>query len=126
MRCNYFRVWFKNMSAALRMSRKVYMCLEVINYMNIKTKPHFKRLREIVKEDGLVSALDYDYQITRSRHPLMNWIMEDVEYLKAPDYSTISGSPARDDFQRVHHSKHYTVTYSGAIFNERLEELQLK
>ena len=94
--------------------------------MNIKTKPHFKKLIEIVKEDGLLSALDYDYQITRSRHPLMNWFMEDVEYLKAPIYSSITGSPACDDFQRVHHSKHYTATYSGTMFKERLAELQLR
>ena len=94
--------------------------------MNLKTKPHFKKLIEIVKEDGLLSALDYDYQITRFRHPLMNCFMEDVKYLKAPSCSSITGSPACNDFQRIYYSKHYTAIYSGIMFKGRLTELQLK
>ena len=94
--------------------------------MDVKTKPHFKKLIEIIKEDSFLTALDYDYQITRFRHLLMNWFMEDVEYLKAPAYTSITGSPACDDFQRVHNSKYYTAIYTGAMFKERLTEIQLK
>ena len=31
--------------------------------MDVQTKTHFKKLMEIVKEDGFLTALDHDYQI---------------------------------------------------------------
>jgi len=94
--------------------------------MEVKTRQHWKNLIEIFKEDGFLTALDYDYQITRARHPLFNWFMEDVEYLKTPYMSDIKGSPARDDCIRIHHSKYYTTTYKGGWGRERLVNLQLK
>jgi hypothetical protein len=88
--------------------------------MDVKTKPHFKKLIEIIKEDGFLSALDYDYQITRSRHSFLNEFMEDVEYLKSPIMSWYG------DNEREHISKYYTAKYIGGFGRERLAELQLK
>lgn len=90
------------------------------------TKTHFKKLIEIVREDGILTALDYDYQLTRLRNPLFNRLMEDIEYLQPPTQSHFIGSPARKDFLRIHDSKYYVAFYSGAIFHERLVDLILK
>ena len=52
--------------------------------------------------------------------------MEDVEYLKKPCISSIDWSPTKDNFKKIHYAKHYTATYLGAMFRERLVELELK
>jgi hypothetical protein len=88
--------------------------------MNIKTIQHFKKLLEIVRDDGFLTALDYDYQITRSRHPSVNWFMEDVEYLKTPAVSWYSNN------ERVHTTKYYDARYAGGFGKERLVELILR
>jgi hypothetical protein len=89
--------------------------------MRIDTKEHFSKLSEIIKEDGFKKALDYDYQVTRMRHPLMNWFFEDVEYLVPPVATMVY-----ENHRREHISKHYTAVYSGEWGKERLVELYLK
>jgi hypothetical protein len=88
--------------------------------LDIKTKPHFRKLIEIIKEDGFLTALDYDYQITKYRHPLFNFFMEDVEYLKTPSLSW------HGDNEIVHNSKYYTAKYVVSFNKQILAELQLK
>ena len=88
--------------------------------MKVKTTQHFKKLIDIIKEDGFLTALDYDYQITRAKDPFLNWFLEDVEYLKAPIVSWYG------DKEREHTYKYYTAKYVGGFGREKLADLKLK
>jgi len=93
--------------------------------MIIETKQHFKKLIEIVKETEFLSALDYDYQVTRYRHS-SNWLLKDVEYLKEPKCTSIIKSHVPNECKRVYESEYYFATYHGAKFNAKLVNLKLK
>ena len=90
--------------------------------MEVKTRQHWKKLKDILKADGFLTMIDYDYQITRARHPILNWFLEDVEYLKEPPVTYFNG----DNCRRKHITKHYTAIYEGGWGRERLVGLQLK
>ena len=91
-------------------------------FRGIQTKLHFRRLREIFKEDGFLAALDYDFQITRARRPFLNWLLEtaDLEYLKRPFISW------HGDNVREHLYQYYTARYTGSFGRAKLVYLELK
>jgi len=43
--------------------------------MEIKTKEHFRNLKRIFEEDGLLSMLDYDLKVSRARNKLLNILL---------------------------------------------------
>ncbi|MFC1768712.1 hypothetical protein ACFLZX_03015 [Nanoarchaeota archaeon] len=65
--------------------------------MEVKTKEHFKKLAEIVIESkSLLTALDYDFQVTRSRHKYLDTAcaMEGIYRLKDSSFimETLDGA----------------------------------
>ena len=75
--------------------------------MEVKTREHLSRLQKIIREDGVLAALDFDFQITRTRNKTFNKIFRGIDYLKKPGISWYGSGGLRE-----YTSKYYNATYS--------------
>ena len=71
--------------------------------MKSKTEGHWRTLGRIMAEDGFLTMLDYDWQVTRSRHPTLDRSVG-IAYLKTPPVMMIGADGC---YAAV--SRHYTI-----------------
>ncbi|MEK6940847.1 MAG: hypothetical protein AABW49_03025 [Nanoarchaeota archaeon] len=79
--------------------------------MKVNTKEHFNKLAKINLEEGLLSALDYDFQVTRRRHSFMNNLCAylGITYLKKPVITYTDDHSDLIDYVK----RSYTATYNS-------------
>lgn len=88
--------------------------------MSVNLKSHLKKLARITREDGILTALDYDYQVTRNENLLLNGLFGRLEYLKGPIVSWNGKG------EREHTAKHYVAVYRDFANGTLLDVLNLK
>ena len=69
----------------------------------------FKKLFDIIKEDGVLAAFDYDLQLTRSRRPVFNKLCALTIHDLCKSHTTGYGL---ESCSKTHYSSYYSTTYN--------------